>query len=73
LVPNYNWYPTACRSLKNRTKINCEQKSHQNKIAKLLFVAQPRQSLQFSGFQGRALELVDGDRREVSSLFSFSF
>jgi hypothetical protein len=35
-----------------------EQKAHQNKIAKLLFVAQPRQSLEDSAFQGRALERV---------------
>jgi len=33
--------------LKNGPKNNCERKSHQNKIAKLLFVAQPRLSLPF--------------------------
>ena len=31
----------------------------------------PRQSLQFSGFQGRALEPVGGDRREVSNFGRF--
>ena len=43
-----------------------EQKAHKHNSYDLLFVAQPRQSLQFSGFTGRALEPVGGDRGDVS-------
>jgi len=51
-----------CRTItSHRTNRNLEQKMNGNiiqKTLKLLFVAQPRQSLQFIGFQGRALESV---------------
>ena len=36
-----------------------EQKAHQNKIDKLLFVAQPRQSPEDSAFHGGAMERGD--------------
>jgi len=46
-------------------KAKAEQKAHKHNSCDLLFVAQSRQSLQFSGFHGRALEPVGGVRREV--------
>jgi len=44
---------------RNKTRINAF-------FVNRYFVAQPRQSLQVSGFQGRALEPVGGVRREAS-------
>ena len=65
-----NWMTKPCEDGPHLSTSSTAWKPHCEVCPLCKLVAQPRRSLQFSGFQGRALEPVGGDQREVPQILA---